>query len=36
VFSAERKAELAQRHLSAVSRITATGAGPRRLMLLIG
>ena len=36
VFSAERKAELAQRHLSAVSRITASGAGPRRLMLLIG
>src|SRR5215210_4334890 len=30
VFSAERKTELAQRHLSAVSRITATGAGPRR------
>jgi hypothetical protein len=36
VFSTERKAELAQRHLSAVSRIRATGAGPRRLMLLIG
>ena len=36
VFAAERKAELAQRHLSAVSRITVTGAGPRRLMLLIG
>src|SRR5215204_2892158 len=36
VFSTERKTELAQRHLSAVSRITATGAGPRRLMLLIG
>ena len=36
VFSAERKAELAQRHLSAISRIRATGAGPRRLMLLIG
>ena len=36
VFSAERKAELAQRHLSATSRIRATGAGPRRLMLLIG
>ena len=36
VFAAERKAELAQRHLSAVSRIRATGAGPRRLMLLIG
>jgi hypothetical protein len=36
VFSAERKTELAQRHLSAISRITATGAGPRRLMLLIG
>jgi len=32
VFSAERKTELAQRHLSAVSRITATGAGPRRLI----
>jgi len=30
VFSAERKTELAQRHLSAVSRITASGAGPRR------
>ena len=28
--------ELAQRHLSAVSRIRATSAGPRRLMLLIG
>src|SRR3954452_24418353 len=36
VFSAERKTELAQRHLSAISRIRATGAGPRRLMLLIG
>src|SRR5215212_81684 len=36
VFSAERKAELAQRHLSAISRIAATSAGPRRLMLLIG
>src|SRR4051794_14286279 len=36
VFSTERKTELAQRHLSAVSRIRATSAGPRRLMLLIG
>src|SRR4051794_11072566 len=36
VFSAERKMELAQRHLSAISRIAATTAGPRRLMLLIG
>lgn len=35
VFSAERKAELAQRHLSTVGKIRATGAGPRRLMLLV-
>src|SRR5687767_13754525 len=35
VFSAERKAELAQRHLSAIGRIRAAVAGPRRLMLLI-
>ena len=36
VFSAERKAELAQRHLSAVNRIASGTTGPRRLMLLIG
>jgi hypothetical protein len=36
VFSAERKAELMQRHLSAVSKIASGAAGPRRLMLLIG
>jgi hypothetical protein len=36
VFSAERKAELAQRHVSAVSKIVSGTTGPRRLMLLIG
>src|SRR4051812_26590592 len=36
VFSAERKAGLMQRHLSAVSKIASGAAGPRRLMLLIG
>ena len=36
VFSAERKTELAQRHLSAVNKIAAGATGPRRLMLLIG
>ena len=36
VFSAERKAELMQRHLSAVNKIASGATGPRRLMLLIG
>ena len=36
VFSAERKAELAHRHVSAVSKIAFGTTGPRRLMLLIG
>src|SRR5215213_6519889 len=36
VFSAERKAELAQRHVSAVSKIAFGTTGARRLMLLIG
>src|SRR4051812_43587235 len=36
VFSAERKTELAQRHLSAVNKIAAGATGSRRLMLLIG
>src|SRR3954451_20960433 len=36
VFSAERKTELAQRHLSAVNKIPAGATGSRRLMLLIG
>ena len=36
VFSAERKAELMQRHLSAVNRIASGTTGPRRLILLIG
>src|SRR4051812_15538420 len=36
VFSAERKAELMQRHMSAVNKIASGTTGPRRLMLLIG
>src|SRR3954453_7131403 len=36
VFAAERKTELAQRHLSAVNKIAAGATGSRRLMLLIG
>jgi Protein of unknown function (DUF1173) len=36
VFSAERKAELMHRHLSAVNKIASGATGPRRLMLLIG
>ena len=35
-FSAERKAELMQRHLRAVNRIASSTTGPRRLMLLVG
>src|SRR5690349_3523068 len=36
VFSAERKAELMERHLSAVNKIASGTTGPRRLMLLVG
>src|SRR3954452_2302139 len=36
VFAAERKTELAQRHLSAVNKIAGGATGSRRLMLLIG